>query len=51
MQLICAAASDLESAALCSALHCLGKKEVKRGTIGRCKAQVAAFERLDIPLN
>lgn len=26
-------------------------KEVRRGTNGRCKAQVSAFERLDIPLN
>lgn len=51
MQLICAAVSDLESAALCGALHRLGKEEVKRGAIGCCKAQVAAFERLDIPLN
>lgn len=43
--------SDLERAPLYSALRRLRKKEVKKGTIGRCKAQVAAFERLDIPLN
>lgn len=51
MLLICAAMSDLESAPLYSSFHRLRKKEVKKGTNGRCKAQVAAFERLDIPLN
>lgn len=43
--------SDLQSAPLCRALCRLRKKEVKKGTNGCCKAQVAAFERLDIPLN
>lgn len=54
MQTIRAAAGDLESVSLQSAVHCLcgkKKKRNKKGTNGRCKAQVAAFERVDIPLN
>lgn len=45
-KLICAATSDPVSA-----LQSRSETKVKRGDTGRCKAQDAGFERLDISLN